>query len=161
MRKIGLTPRRRRVTPHRCSRSRLSLRLRTARRAKEFLVDYDAVSSESNVLASFCAKAEMVGPRRAAQNSATTSRRTRRISEAERSKQKVTSPDSNLQIIEDPKRYADEHEAQYGRFPKTLIFADNDARVCADQLVGTARCSGMVMHCQKITRWSSTVSAHP
>lgn len=39
---------------------------------------------------------------------------------------KVTSPDSNLKIIQELKAYADEHERIYGRFPKTLIFAAND-----------------------------------
>ncbi len=38
----------------------------------------------------------------------------------------VTSPDSNRKILEEIKRYALDHEAKYGRFPKTLIFADND-----------------------------------
>jgi len=38
----------------------------------------------------------------------------------------VTSPDSNRKILQEIKKYAEEHEAKYGRFPKTLIFADND-----------------------------------
>lgn len=38
----------------------------------------------------------------------------------------VTSPDSNRKILEEIRKYADEHETRYGRFPKTLIFADND-----------------------------------
>jgi hypothetical protein len=41
---------------------------------------------------------------------------------------KVTAPDSNRKITEELKKYALEHEARYGRFPKTLIFAaDGDA----------------------------------
>ena len=50
---------------------------------------------------------------------------------------KVTAPDSNRKILEELKKYADEHEAQYGRFPKTLIFAANDLPHTshADQLV--------------------------
>ncbi|MDB5392324.1 MAG: type restriction enzyme res subunit [Planctomycetaceae bacterium] len=39
---------------------------------------------------------------------------------------KVTSPDSNRQILLELKKYADAHEERYGRFPKTLIFAAND-----------------------------------
>src|SRR5207248_7951029 len=39
----------------------------------------------------------------------------------------VTSPDSNRKILAEIKNYADAHEAKYGRFPKTLIFAANDA----------------------------------
>ena len=33
---------------------------------------------------------------------------------------KVTAPDSNRKILEELKKYADEHEQRYGRFPKTL-----------------------------------------
>jgi type I restriction enzyme, R subunit len=39
---------------------------------------------------------------------------------------RVTSPDSNRKILQELKKYADEHEQRYGRFPKTLIFAAND-----------------------------------
>ena len=38
---------------------------------------------------------------------------------------KVTAPDSKRKIIEEPKKYALAHEARYGRFPKTPIFAAN------------------------------------
>jgi type I restriction enzyme, R subunit len=57
--------------------------------------------------------------------------------EVERS---VTSPDSNRKIIEEIKTYALEHEQKYGRFPKTLIFAQNDLPHTshADQLVDLA-----------------------
>ncbi len=53
---------------------------------------------------------------------------------------RVTSPDSNRKILEEVRKYADEHEKQYGRFPKTLIFADNDLPHTshADQLVDLA-----------------------
>lgn len=53
----------------------------------------------------------------------------------------VTAPQSNRQIIEELKKYALEHEARYGRFPKTLIFAVNDLphRSHADQLVTLCR----------------------
>ncbi|MCI0459126.1 MAG: DEAD/DEAH box helicase family protein [Gemmataceae bacterium] len=53
---------------------------------------------------------------------------------------KVTSPDSNRKILEEVKKYALEHEAKFGRFPKTLIFADNDLPHTshADELVRLA-----------------------
>ena len=52
----------------------------------------------------------------------------------------VTSPDSNRKIVEEIKKYALEHEQKYGRFPKTLIFAQNDLPHTshADQLVDLA-----------------------
>lgn len=54
---------------------------------------------------------------------------------------KVSVPDSNRRILEEIKRYAEAHEQRYGRFPKTLIFADNDRPHVghADQLVEEAR----------------------
>ncbi|MBN8722753.1 MAG: DEAD/DEAH box helicase family protein [Acidobacteria bacterium] len=54
---------------------------------------------------------------------------------------KVTSPDSNQKIIAEVKKYAEEHEQKYGRFPKTLIFATNDLEHTshADQLVEICR----------------------
>lgn len=54
---------------------------------------------------------------------------------------KITAPDSNRRIIREIKRYCDEHEAEHGRFPKTLIFAVNDLPHTshADQLVKFAR----------------------
>jgi type I restriction enzyme R subunit len=55
--------------------------------------------------------------------------------------QKINVPHSNHRILEEIKRYADEHEREYGRFPKTLIFAAQDLphRSHADQLVAQAR----------------------
>jgi type I restriction enzyme R subunit len=54
---------------------------------------------------------------------------------------KITAPQSNRLILEELKKYADEHERRYGRFPKTLVFAANDMPHTshADQLVNTAR----------------------
>ncbi|MBI4854294.1 MAG: DEAD/DEAH box helicase family protein [Acidobacteria bacterium] len=54
---------------------------------------------------------------------------------------KVTSPDSNQKIIAEVKKYAEEHEQKYNRFPKTLIFATNDLPHTshADQLVTICR----------------------
>ena len=53
----------------------------------------------------------------------------------------ITAPQSNRRILEELKRYAEEHERATGRFPKTLIFAVNDLPHTshADQLVDTAR----------------------
>lgn len=53
----------------------------------------------------------------------------------------ITAPDSNKKILQELKRYCDEHEAATGRFPKTLIFAVNDLPHTshADQLVRQAR----------------------
>ena len=54
---------------------------------------------------------------------------------------RITAPHSNRLILEELKKYADEHERRYGRFPKTLVFAANDLPHTshADQLVDTAR----------------------
>ena len=53
----------------------------------------------------------------------------------------VTVPDSNRKIVEELRKYADDHEQRYGRFPKTLIFAVNDLPHTshADQLMSTCR----------------------
>ena len=55
--------------------------------------------------------------------------------------QKINVPNSNHRILEEVKRYAEDHEREYGRFPKTLIFATQDLphRSHADQLVKQAR----------------------
>lgn len=55
--------------------------------------------------------------------------------------EKITSRDSNRKILEEIKKYADEHQERYGRFPKTLIFAEQDVPHIshADQLVDLAR----------------------
>lgn len=54
---------------------------------------------------------------------------------------KITAPDSNRRIIEELKAHALAHEAEYGRFPKTLIFAANDLQHTshANQLVSLCR----------------------
>lgn len=53
----------------------------------------------------------------------------------------VTAPASNRLILEQLREHALAHEARYGRFPKTLIFAANDLPHTshADQLVELAR----------------------
>lgn len=53
----------------------------------------------------------------------------------------ITAPDSNRKIIEEVAKYAYEHEANTGHFPKILIFAVNDIPHTshADQLVKICR----------------------
>ncbi len=109
-----------------------------------FLVDYDPVNLSSNVRMNgvFLAEGEEVGvvdPR--------TGLEKRDLLEDERQyesaqiEQTITAPDSNRKILEEVKRLALDHEEQYGRFPKTLIFAVNDLPHTshADQLVLLAR----------------------
>ncbi len=54
---------------------------------------------------------------------------------------KITSPDSNRKVLLELKKYADEHQERYGRFPKTLIFAVHDLPHTshASQIVRLAR----------------------
>lgn len=108
------------------------------------LVDYDPVKLSSNVRMNgvFLAEGEEVGvvdPRSGIEK--------RDLLEDERQydssqiEQEITAPDSNRKILEELKRLTLEHEEQYGRFPKTLIFAVNDLPHTshADQLVQLAR----------------------
>lgn len=108
------------------------------------LVDYDPVKLKSNVRMNgvFLEEGEEVGL-----VNTTSGAEKRDYLEDERQfeapevEEKVTSPDSNLKIVTELKKYADEHEQKYGRFPKTLIFADNDLPHIshADQLVNVCR----------------------
>lgn len=109
-----------------------------------FLVDYDVVNIESDVRMHgiFLHQGEQVD-----QVDPETGQRHLDFLEDERQfettelERKVTSPDSNQKILAEIKKYADDHEAKYGRFPKTLIFAANDLPHTshADQLVDLAR----------------------
>jgi len=109
-----------------------------------YLVDYDVISLKSDVRVNgvFLKEGEEVGlvdPESGAkQLDLLEDERQFDMTEIER---KVTSPDSNRKILEELKHYTDEHEQQYGRFPKTLIFAANDLPHTShtDQLVDTAR----------------------
>lgn len=109
-----------------------------------YLVDYDVVTINSNVRLNgvFLNEGEEVGlinPESGAH--------TMDVLEDERQfdtstiERDITAPDSNRKILEELKTYALEHEAQYGRFPKILIFAANDLPHTshADQLVDLAR----------------------
>lgn len=109
-----------------------------------YLVDYNVVTIRSDVRMNgvFLREGEEVGiidPETGSETrDSLEDERQFQTTELER---KVTSPDSNEKIITELKKYTDEHERQYGRFPKTLIFAQNDLPHTshADQLVEIAR----------------------
>jgi type I restriction enzyme R subunit len=108
------------------------------------LVDYDVVTVKSNVRMNgvFLAEGEQVD-----EVDPSTGARQLDLLEDERTfdaakvEREITAPDSNRRILEELKRHTDAHEAEFGRFPKTLIFAVNDLPHTshADQLVDTAR----------------------
>ncbi|SIF93796.1 helicase, type I site-specific restriction-modification system restriction subunit [Mycobacteroides abscessus subsp. abscessus] len=64
-----------------------------------------------------------------------------RAYDASKVEREITAPDSNRKVLAEVKKYADAHEAETGRFPKTLIFAANDLPHVshADQLVELAK----------------------
>lgn len=109
-----------------------------------YLVDFDVVSLKSEVRIGgvFLKEGEKVGV-----VDTTTGVEQMDMLEDEREfdasdvERKVTSPDSNRKILEEVSKYAQEHQARYGRFPKTLIFAVNDLPQTshADHLVDIAR----------------------
>lgn len=115
-----------------------------ARAVREgYLVDYDVVNIKSNVRMDglFLKEGETV---EVVDPETGTDRldllEDERQFESPEIERTVTSPDSNRKILEEIKKYALEHEQQYGRFPKTLIFAANDLPHTshADQLVELA-----------------------
>lgn len=109
-----------------------------------YLVDYDVVTINSDVRMKgvFLQEGEqiaMVDPESGSeQMDLLEDERKYDATEVER---KVTAPDSNKKVLEEIRKYALEHEQQYGRFPKILIFAVNDLPHTshADQLVNIAR----------------------
>jgi type I restriction enzyme R subunit len=109
-----------------------------------FLVDYDVVAVKSNVRMSgvFLKEGEQVGvvnPESGAQQlDLLEDERQFDSTQVERD---ITAPDSNKKILREVKKWAEEHEKQYGRFPKILIFAANDLPHTshADQLVEIGR----------------------
>lgn len=112
--------------------------------ADGFLVDYDILTFKSDVRVNgvFLNEGEEV-----ALVDTETGQHKFDLLEDERSfdtseiERKVTAPDANLKILQELKKYTDEHEERYARFPKTLIFAANDLPHTshADQLVDIAR----------------------
>src|SRR6266511_655935 len=109
-----------------------------------YLVDYDAVRIRSCVRMEgvFLQEGEQV-----ATVDTTTGQQQFDLLEDERQfdtsqiEHDITAPDSNRKILEEIKKHAEVHEQEFGRFPKTLIFADNDLPHTShsDQLVNTAR----------------------
>lgn len=109
-----------------------------------FLVDYDAVKVRSDVRINgvFLQEGEQVD-----QVDPETGSKQLDLLDDERAydatavERDITAPDSNRRILQELKRHADAHEAEHGRFPKTLIFAANDLPHTShsDQLVEQAR----------------------
>jgi type I restriction enzyme R subunit len=108
------------------------------------LVDYDAVKIKSSIRMKgiFLREGEQVGiiDTRSGVEKMDALEDEREFPSAE-TEQGITSPDSNRKIIEELKKYADEHEQRYGRQPKCLIFAAHDLPHIshADQLVEICR----------------------
>lgn len=109
-----------------------------------YLVDYDVVTVKSNIRMNgvFLKEGEHVA------NVDTESGQRQfdfledeRIFETSQIERDITAPDSNQKILEQIKKYTDEHERETGRFPKTLIFAQNDIPHTshAEQLATQAR----------------------
>jgi type I restriction enzyme R subunit len=110
-----------------------------------YLVDYDIVALESSVRMNgiFLREGEMVGviDHETGQSKIDMLEDEREFS-AEKIEKEITNIDSNKKILQEIKRYAEEHEERYGRFPKTLIFAVQDlanSSSHADQIVNLAR----------------------
>jgi len=108
------------------------------------LVDYDVVAVKSNVRVNgiFLKEGEqvsLVNPESGAQQLDLLE--DERQFDSTKIEREITSPDSNKKILEEVKKWAEDHERQYGRFPKTLIFAANDLPHTshADQLVEIGR----------------------
>lgn len=109
-----------------------------------YLVDYDAVSINSEVLmnGAFLKEGEQVGI-----IDTETGREQIDQLEDEREftsteiEEKITAPETNRKIIEELKKYTDQFEAERGHFPKILIFASNDIAMIshADRLVSICK----------------------
>lgn len=109
-----------------------------------YLVDYDVVSLRSNVrmdgvFLNEGEQVDIVDPVSGAKQLDLLE--DERKFDASKVEREITAPDSNRKILLEIKKYCDEHEAETGRFPKTLIFAANDLPHTshADQLVSQAR----------------------
>ncbi len=109
-----------------------------------YLVDYDAVKirSDIHINGAFLKEGEMVGEidmgTGAELLDELEDEREFRATEIE---QKITAPDSIRKIVTTIKKYTDQHEAEYRRFPKILIFAVNDLPHVshADEVVRTCK----------------------
>jgi type I restriction enzyme, R subunit len=108
------------------------------------LVDYDVIAVKSDVRVNgiFLKEGENIGvvnPDSGAQQLDLLE--DERQFDSTKVEREITSPDSNKKILQEVKKWAEAHEKQYGRFPKTLIFAVNDLPHTshADQLVEIGR----------------------
>jgi type I restriction enzyme R subunit len=109
-----------------------------------YLVDYDVVSIDSNVRMNgvFLEEGDQIEEVDTMSGVKQLDLLEDEVSfDSSKIEREITAPRSNRQILEEIKRYAEEHERATGRWPKTLVFADNDLPHTshADQLVDTAR----------------------
>ncbi|MHB9024027.1 MAG: type I restriction endonuclease subunit R [Armatimonadota bacterium] len=112
--------------------------------ADNFLVDYEAVSIHSDVRMQgvFLQEGEHIGIVDPSSGHVFQDRlEDERQFDTSDIEARITAPDSNRRIIQEIARYAKDHEARTGHFPKTLIFAANDLSHTshADQLVQICR----------------------
>ncbi|HLP61412.1 MAG TPA: DEAD/DEAH box helicase family protein, partial [Candidatus Deferrimicrobium sp.] len=109
-----------------------------------YLVDYDAVKikSDIHINGAFLNEGEYVGSiDRETGVEKLDALEDEREFAANEIESIITSPDSTGKIINAVKKYTDLHEKEYGRFPKTLIFAVNDLPHVshADQVARTCK----------------------
>lgn len=109
-----------------------------------YLVDYDAVKIKSDIHINgvFLKEGELVGEIDMLTGSEQLDEmEDERDFAAKEVETKITSPDSTQKIIKALKNFTDNHEEEFGRFPKILIFAVNDLPHVshADEVVKTCR----------------------
>jgi len=109
-----------------------------------YLVDYDAVKikSDIHINGAFLKEGELVGEVDAETGIEQLDElEDEREFSANEIEQKITSPDSTKKIITAIKKYTDQHEKEFKRFPKMLIFAVNDLPHIshADEVVRTCK----------------------
>lgn len=105
-----------------------------------YLVDYEPYSIKSNILmnGAFLKEGEQVGIVNVKTGHETLDNlEDERNFESTQIERDITSPVTNKKIIEELAKHVYEHETEYGRFPKILIFAVNDIQFTshADQIV--------------------------
>jgi type I restriction enzyme R subunit len=109
-----------------------------------YLVDYDAVSIESDITMNGLFLKEGEEVKYVDTTSGTSSYdvlEDERKFETTELEDKATAPDRNLKIVKEVAKYIREQEKELGHFPKTLVFAVNDLPHVshADQLVNMLR----------------------
>lgn len=122
----------------------------STRRAVEegFLVDYDAVAVNSKVLmeGAFLKQGELVGIVDTEKGGEQLDRlEDEREFDSGDIERKITAPDTNKKVIAEIKKHADAFQAEHGRIPKTLIFAQND-------LPHTSHSDSLVSICKELWR---------